>query len=48
MDNDLDLDLAFLPAWAKEPSNRNLYADFEGERGSPAPPGPGRQTFPPA
>ena len=32
MDNDLDLDLAFLPAWAKEPSNRNLYADFEGER----------------
>jgi hypothetical protein len=33
VDNDLDLDLHFLPSWAKEPSNRNLYADFEGERG---------------
>jgi len=31
-DNDLNLDLHFLPAWAKEPSNRNLYSDFEGER----------------
>ena len=31
IDNDLDLDLHFLPSWAKEPSNRNLYADFAGE-----------------
>ena len=30
-DNDLNLDLHFLPAWAKQPSNRNLYAEFEGE-----------------
>src|SRR5512136_2019263 len=30
IDNDLNLDLHFLPAWAKQPSNRNLYAEFEG------------------
>ena len=32
IESDLNLDLHFLPSWAKEPSNRNLYADFEGER----------------
>jgi len=31
IDSDLNLDLHFLPSWAKEPSNRNLYADFQGE-----------------
>ncbi len=36
IDSDLNLDLHFLPSWAKAPSNRNLYADFQGggeERG---------------
>lgn len=29
-DTDLDLDSLFLPAWAQQPANKNLYAKFEG------------------
>src|SRR6185503_20072344 len=30
-DTELDLDSLFLPAWAQQPANKNLYAKFEGE-----------------
>jgi hypothetical protein len=29
-DTELDLDSLFLPAWAQQPANRNLYAKYEG------------------
>ena len=29
--SDLDLDSLFLPAWAQQPANKNLYAKYEGE-----------------
>src|SRR5688572_18081029 len=28
--SDLDLDSLFLPAWAQQPANKNLYAKYEG------------------
>ena len=32
-EQDLDLELHFLPAWAKQPSQQNRYADYKGEAG---------------
>src|SRR5438128_292023 len=29
-ETDLDLDSLFLPAWAQQPANKNLYAKYEG------------------
>ena len=33
-DTELDLDSLFLPAWAQQPANKNLYAKYEGREES--------------
>ena len=33
-ETDLDLDSLFLPAWAQQPANKNLYAKYEGREES--------------
>src|SRR5512138_1161431 len=30
-ETELDLDSLFLPAWAQQPANKNLYAKYEGK-----------------